>query len=87
MSAHNHSSQNPVTCILTGIPGLEESHIWISIPFCSVYVVVVLGNGLVEALLHLDDKQDDAMYLFLCLLALADLMLSTTTVPKMLVIF
>uniref|UniRef100_A0A8B9T0H8 Olfactory receptor n=1 Tax=Anas platyrhynchos TaxID=8839 RepID=A0A8B9T0H8_ANAPL len=64
----NESSFDPITFVLTGIPGMEESHIWISVPFCLMS-------------LH------EPMYLFLAMLAVSDLMLSTTTVPKMLAIF
>ncbi|NXI56409.1 O52B2 protein, partial [Chloroceryle aenea] len=88
----NESSFDPITFVLTGIPGMEESHIWISVPFCLMYVTAVFGNsGLLfvittERSLH-EPILHEPMYLFLAMLALSDLLLSTTTVPKMLAIF
>ncbi|KAG8137177.1 hypothetical protein E2320_005710 [Naja naja] len=38
MAALNDSSFDPITFVLTGIPGMEASHIWISVPFCLMYV-------------------------------------------------
>uniref|UniRef100_A0A8C8RF68 Olfactory receptor n=1 Tax=Pelusios castaneus TaxID=367368 RepID=A0A8C8RF68_9SAUR len=87
MSDDNHTFFAPETYILTGIPGLEESHIWISIPFCLMYVVALLGNSLLLFIILTERSLHEPMYLFLCMLATADLLLSTTTVPKMLATF
>ncbi|XP_075763157.1 olfactory receptor 52B2-like [Pelodiscus sinensis] len=47
--AHSNTTHftNPSTFILLGIPGLEEAHGWISIPFCIIYVIVILGNFII----------------------------------------
>nr|XP_006131147.2 olfactory receptor 51E1-like [Pelodiscus sinensis] len=45
MSYFNTTSfTNPPTFILQGIPGLEAAHVWISIPFCVMYALALVGN-------------------------------------------
>ncbi|NXA66042.1 O52B2 protein, partial [Mohoua ochrocephala] len=83
----NESSFDPITFVLTGIPGMEESHIWISVPFCLMYLTAVLSNLVLLFVIATDRSLHEPMYLFLAMLALSDLLLSTTTVPKMLAIF
>ncbi|KAM9169420.1 olfactory receptor 52B2-like [Pangshura tecta] len=87
MPADNHTFFAPVTYILTGIPGTEESQVWISIPFCLMYVVTLLGNSLLLFIILTEQSLHEPMYLFVSMLAAADLVLSTTTVPKMLAVF
>ncbi|XP_032645971.1 olfactory receptor 52B2-like [Chelonoidis abingdonii] len=87
MPADNHSFFNPVTFILTGIPGTEESHFWIAIPFCLMYVVTLFGNSLLIFIVLTEQSLHEPMYLFVSMLATVDLLLSTTTVPKMLAVF
>ncbi|KAJ6652317.1 hypothetical protein lerEdw1_012727 [Lerista edwardsae] len=87
MPAPNRSSFDPVTFVLTGIPGLEESHVWISVPVCLMYVVALAGNSLFLLLIATDRSLHHPMCLFLAMLSVADLMLSTATVPEMLAIF
>ncbi|KAJ7320079.1 hypothetical protein JRQ81_019590 [Phrynocephalus forsythii] len=87
MAAVNHSSFEPITFVLTGIPGMEESHIWISVPFCMMYVAALLGNSFLLLLILTDRSLHQPMCLFLAMLSAADLILSTATVPKMLSIF
>uniref|UniRef100_A0A8D0L5L1 Olfactory receptor n=1 Tax=Sphenodon punctatus TaxID=8508 RepID=A0A8D0L5L1_SPHPU len=83
----NGSSFTVVRCVLVGIPDLEDSHIWISIPFCSMYVVALLGNGIQLFVVIKDHRLHEPMYLFLAMLAVADLVLSTTTMPRTLSLF
>ncbi|XP_025905490.1 olfactory receptor 52B2-like [Nothoprocta perdicaria] len=83
----NESSFDPITFVLTGIPGMEESHVWISVPFCLMYLTALFANSTVLFIIITERSLHEPMYLFLAMLAVADLMLSTTTVPKMLAIF
>nr|WJJ08972.1 olfactory receptor 52M1 [Sus scrofa] len=83
----NHSHQNPTSFLLMGIPGLEASHFWIAFPFCSMYALAVLGNTAVLLVVLSEPALHQPMYLFLCMLSLIDLVLCTSTVPKLLALF
>ncbi|XP_039382860.1 olfactory receptor 52K2-like [Mauremys reevesii] len=78
---------NPSTFILMGIPGLEEAHVWISIPFCTMYVIAILGNFTILIIVKRDPRLHGPMYYFLCMLAVTDLVLPTSILPKILTIF
>lgn len=76
----------PDTFFSTGIPGLEATQFWIAIPFCGMYLVALAGNSALILVIALENALHAPMYLFLCLLSLTDLALSSTTVPKILAI-
>uniref|UniRef100_A0A8C4VJN3 Olfactory receptor 52E4-like n=1 Tax=Gopherus evgoodei TaxID=1825980 RepID=A0A8C4VJN3_9SAUR len=78
---------NPSNFILLGIPGLEAAHIWISIPFCTMYAIAILGNFIILLIVKRDPSLHGPMYYFLCMLAITDLVLSTSILPKTLSIF
>ncbi|VCW67805.1 unnamed protein product [Gulo gulo] len=87
MTFLNHTSVSHRVFCLLGIPGLEDQHIWISIPFIISYVIALLGNGLLICIIIIKSSLHEPMYLFLCMLAGADLMLSTCIVLQALAIF
>ncbi|XP_075791532.1 olfactory receptor 52K2-like [Pelodiscus sinensis] len=78
---------NPSSFILLGIPGLEAAHVWLSIPFCIMYAIVVLGNFTLLFIVKKESSLHVPVYYFLCILAVTDLVLSTSILPKMLSIF
>nr|XP_025044446.1 olfactory receptor 52B2-like [Pelodiscus sinensis] len=78
--AHSNTTHftNPSTFILLGIPGLEEAHVWISIPFCTMYVIVILGNFIILIIVKRESSLHEPMYYFLCMLGISDLILTTS---------
>ncbi|XP_044843813.1 olfactory receptor 52B2-like [Mauremys mutica] len=87
MSALNYTSSHPATFVLLGIPGMEQAHVWLSIPFCVMYVVALLGNSVLLFTIITEPSLHEPMYIFLSMLTVADLLLSTTAVPKTLSVF
>ncbi|XP_044521807.1 olfactory receptor 52B4-like [Gracilinanus agilis] len=87
MAITNINATSHTFFYLLGIPGLEDQHIWISIPFFASYIIALLGNSLLIFIIVTDHSLHEPMYIFLCMLAVLDLGLSTITVPKALTIF
>nr|XP_006120214.1 olfactory receptor 52D1-like [Pelodiscus sinensis] len=87
MAALNFTPSDPLIFILTGIPGLEHAHIWISIPFSVCYIINLLGNVMILLVVGKEQTLRQPMYLLLCMLALTDISMSTLVVPKALCIF
>ncbi|XP_044858668.1 olfactory receptor 52K1-like [Mauremys mutica] len=70
-----------------GISGLEAAQVWISIPFSTSYIISLLGNFTVLFVVAKERTLHKPMYLLLCMLALTDIVISTSTVLKSLSIF
>lgn len=87
MASFNYTGTSHSLFILLGIPGLEDQHLWISFPFFISYLVALFGNSTLILVITTEHSLHEPMYLFLCMLAVADLTLSTTTVPKALAVF
>ncbi|XP_072256539.1 olfactory receptor 52K1-like [Pyxicephalus adspersus] len=83
----NTSFSMPSMFLLIGIPGLQEGAIWASILFCVLYVLAILGNGILLYVIKTEKSLHTPMYFFLSMLAINDLAFSSSTVPKTLVIF
>ncbi|XP_004590031.2 olfactory receptor 52B2 [Ochotona princeps] len=87
MTPINLTVFHPAVFVLLGIPGLEAYHIWLSIPLCLMYVTAVLGNSILTVVIITEHSLHEPMYFFLSMLAITDILLSTTTIPKALGIF
>ncbi|KAB0370880.1 hypothetical protein FD755_017289 [Muntiacus reevesi] len=77
----------PSVLTLIGIPGLESVQFWIGIPFCAMYIVALFGNFLILVIIKSEHSLHEPMYLFLAMLGVTDIALSTCILPKMLGIF
>uniref|UniRef100_H0VVP3 Olfactory receptor n=1 Tax=Cavia porcellus TaxID=10141 RepID=H0VVP3_CAVPO len=86
-SVSNDTTFHPSLFILLEIPGIQGQHIWIAIPFCSMYILALVSNSTILYIIVKDKALHKPMYLFLCLLPFTDLVLCSTTLPKMLAIF
>ncbi|XP_053161932.1 olfactory receptor 51G1-like [Hemicordylus capensis] len=87
VSRLENSTFNPTSFLLTGFPGLEYAHHWISLPFCLIYMTVFMGNCTILHVIRTDSSLHEPMYYFLAMLAITDLGLCLTTLPTVLGIF
>ena len=47
MPTFQNTTASSIIFLLTGVPGLEAFHTWISIPFCFLYATALSGNSLI----------------------------------------
>nr|XP_005312797.1 olfactory receptor 51G2-like isoform X1 [Chrysemys picta bellii] len=87
MSSVNDTKFNSAVFLLTGIPGKEDAHLWISIPFCLMYAISIVGNSVILFIIKTDPSLHEPMYIFLSMLAVTDLGLSIATMPTILGIY
>ena len=72
---------------LVGIPGLQAFHCWIGIPVCLLFALALLGNSVIIITIKIEPSLHLPVYFFLCMLAVNDMALVSSTAPKMLGIF
>lgn len=87
IATFNVSSFNPGPFILMGIPGLEQFHMWVGIPFFIIYLAALTGNSVLLCLIFKNRSLHEPMFFFPSMLAATDLILSNTCVPKTCSIF
>ncbi|XP_006132616.3 olfactory receptor 51G2-like [Pelodiscus sinensis] len=87
MSAVNDTKSTHAMFHLTGIPGQEDFHLWIAVPFCFMYVISIVGNSVIIFFIKTDPSLHEPMYIFLSMLAITDIGLSVVTMPTILGIF
>ncbi|XP_007173576.2 olfactory receptor 18-like [Balaenoptera acutorostrata] len=83
MGAGNHTGVSQF--LLLGLSDDPELQPLLFGVFLSMYLVTVLGNLLIILAVSSDPQLHTPMYFFLSNLSLADISISTTTIPKMLV--
>ncbi|XP_065279400.1 olfactory receptor 51G2-like [Emys orbicularis] len=81
MSGVNDTKFNSVVFLLTGIPGQEDVHLWISVPFCLMYVISIVSNSVILFIIKTDQTLHEPMFIFLSMLVITDLGLSISTIP------
>ncbi|XP_014645638.1 PREDICTED: olfactory receptor 51V1 [Ceratotherium simum simum] len=84
MIASVNRSTNSSSFLLTGFSGLEQQHPWISIPFFTIYAMVLLGNCMVLHVIWTEPSLHQPMFYFLAMLALTDLCMGLSTVHTVL---
>ncbi|XP_032633771.1 olfactory receptor 51G2-like [Chelonoidis abingdonii] len=84
MLAVNDTRLNSATFLLNGIPGMQGIYPLISIPFCLVYVISIVGNSVILFIIKTDPNLHEPMYIFLSMLAVTDLGLSLSSIPTIL---
>ncbi|XP_077696488.1 olfactory receptor 51G2-like [Eretmochelys imbricata] len=87
MSAVNDTKFSSAVFLLSGISGQEDVHLWISIPFCLMYVISIVGNSVILFIIKTEPSLHEPMYIFLSMLAITDLGLSIATIPTILGIY
>uniref|UniRef100_A0A667H432 Olfactory receptor n=1 Tax=Lynx canadensis TaxID=61383 RepID=A0A667H432_LYNCA len=73
--------------LLSGFPGLEDSHPVISILFCVLYLIALMGNITILVVIKVERSLHTPMYFFLSMLAASDLGICATTLPTLLKLF
>ena len=69
------------TFFLTGVPGLEDFHIWFSIPFCCLCVIALLGNTTVLYVVITNSSLHEPIYYFLSMLSTTDIGITISSLP------
>ncbi|XP_037694108.1 olfactory receptor 52K2-like [Choloepus didactylus] len=87
MSFCNNSVPQPLIFVLAGIPSLESSNGWFSVPFFLVFVITVTGNLTILYIIQVEKSLHGPMFLFLAMLSVVDLSLVSAIVPHMLGMF
>ena len=57
---------------------------WLAVPFCCMCVISILGNSAILFVIKAEHSLREPMYLFLCMLAIAELGVSLSMFPTML---
>ncbi|KAM5248507.1 olfactory receptor 52W1 [Ctenodactylus gundi] len=82
----NSTFPRPTFFILTGIPGLGRSQAWLTMLFGPMYLLALLGNGTLLAVVQTDSTLHQPMFLLLATLAATDLGLATSVAPGLLAV-
>ncbi|XP_040819934.1 putative olfactory receptor 52P1 [Ochotona curzoniae] len=86
LGSPNYTNQDSSIFLLLGIPGLEQFHLWLSLPVCCLGTATIVGNITILVVVATEPALHKPMYLFLCMLSTIDLTASLATIPKLLAI-
>ncbi|XP_068844046.1 olfactory receptor 52W1 [Capricornis sumatraensis] len=82
----NSTFSHPTFFVLTGIPGLAGVQAWLTLVFGPMYLLSLLGNGALLAVVQTDSTLHQPMFLLLATLAATDLSLATSIAPGLLAV-
>ncbi|XP_055972167.1 olfactory receptor 52W1 [Sorex fumeus] len=82
----NITLSNPTFFILTGIPGLAGTQVWLTLIFGPMYLLALLGNGALLTVVQTDSALHQPMFLLLATLAATDMGLATSIAPGLLAV-
>ncbi|XP_029471298.1 olfactory receptor 1L4-like [Rhinatrema bivittatum] len=85
METENHT--RVTSFILSGMSDFPEYQITLFLVFLTLYLLNLLGNIVMMALIVTDPKLKTPMYFFLCNLSFVDMCFTSVTVPKLLANF
>ncbi|XP_069059479.1 olfactory receptor 52N4-like [Pleurodeles waltl] len=80
----NNATVSTSMFILRGFSGMEEYRIWISFPFCCIYIITVIANSSICFIIKQNASFHLPMYVLLSMLLVTGLVASNTILPKML---
>ncbi|XP_008062847.1 olfactory receptor 688-like [Carlito syrichta] len=83
----NSSGFQVTEFILMGFPGIHEWQHWLSLPLALLYLLALGANLLIMITIQHDTMLHEPMYHLLGILAIVDIGLATTIMPKILAIF
>lgn len=83
----NSSSLQISHFMLMGLPGIHEWQHWLSLPLALLYLLALGANLLIMITIQREPTLHEPMYHFLGILAIVDVGLATTIMPKILAIF
>ncbi|XP_029457533.1 olfactory receptor 688-like [Rhinatrema bivittatum] len=85
MSSFNASSTTEVSeFLLMGFSGIQSWQHWLSIPLALLFLVALVANLILLITFYADPNLHEPMYYFLAMLALVDIGLCTSIMPKIL---
>ncbi|XP_046540965.1 olfactory receptor 51I1-like [Equus quagga] len=87
MSESNTTKFQPSLFILTGLRKLVGAHLWLGPLLCLMYITTIVGNCTVLYLVKTERSLQEPQYLFLSMLAGADIVLSVSTLFSVLKVF
>ncbi|XP_058543998.1 olfactory receptor 56B34-like [Neofelis nebulosa] len=86
LSITNSSRLQVSEFILVGLPGIHEWQHWLSLPLALLYILALIANILILITIQHEPSLHQPMYQLLGILAIVDIGLATTIMPKILAI-